>query len=349
VSKFSYVELVGPGEINKGVGLSTAKNIKVIDLPLERKISLISDVVCFFKLIFIFRSARRDIAITLFPKAGLLGQITLALASRKSRRIHVFTGQVWANYTGFRRFFFKVTDSLVARLASECLVDSKSQLEYLQSELFCSPRNVQVIHNGSIKGVDLQRFRYSPFARNDIRAKIGIPHGSKVLIFVGRISRDKGVDLLVEIFDDLSSAHPDLWLLLVGAIEDWSDVGELRCGCNDRVVWVDHCGNVAEYLCAGDIFCIPSKREGFGLSVIEASSVELPVVGSDIVGLQDSISDGRTGFLIDPWDKREWVNTLFFLLNDETERKRLGVEGRRFVRKNFNVVEVVNWWVELLR
>ena len=97
------------------------------------------------------------------------------------------------------------------------------------------------------------------------------------------------------------------------------------------------------FLSNSDIFCLPSFREGFGVSVIEASSCELPVVTSNIYGLKDCMIDGYTGLKFDLSIKNDLYNKLEILIQNQSLREVLGKNGRSFVIKKFNENEVIEF------
>ena len=138
-----------------------------------------------------FSNNQYDIICTVTPKAGLLGMLA-GFLSRVPCRLHIFTGQVWVTRSGMTRWVFKSADKLIAWLATSLLTDSDSQRKFLIDEHVTDAAKVQVIGGGSICGVDTQRFRPCE-DRLELRLNLGIPDDHVVLLFLGRMSRDKGL------------------------------------------------------------------------------------------------------------------------------------------------------------
>jgi glycosyltransferase involved in cell wall biosynthesis len=270
------------------------------------------------------------------PKTGLLGMLAAWLAAVPVR-IHTFTGQTWANDEGLRRWIFIQLDRLTARLATHILVDSQSQLEFLRSCRICPGAKGQVLGEGSVCGVDVQRFAPSAEVRGEVRAACGIAADDIVVLFVGRLCVDKGVLDLCAVFERLYQRYRHVRLLVAGP-QDGLSVTDLQSVCGKARKNLHYVGstNVVErYMAAADMFCLPSYREGFGQVVIEAAACQLPVVASDIYGLRDSVVDNVTGLLFPIRDQDRMLVLLDQLAKDRSLRDRLGANGRERVMRDF--------------
>jgi glycosyltransferase involved in cell wall biosynthesis len=195
-----------------------------------------------------------------------------------------------------------------------------------------------VIGNGSICGVDFRRFKPDASARHAVRSELLIPDPATVLLFVGRLGRDKGVLDLASAFASLSRRFPDLHLLLVGPDEEaLLEPVRARCGDGaDRLRHVTHTPKPERFMAAADLLCLPSYREGFGMVVIEAASAGLAVVASHIYGITDAVADGETGVLFPPGDVAAMAAALERLIVDHRERVAMGAKGRERVLAEFS-------------
>jgi hypothetical protein len=161
---------------------------KVIPLKIAREINLFSDLICLFKLIKIFYSQRFVAVHSLMPKSGLLAML-VAWTVRVPLRVHTFTGQVWVTKAGFKRFFLKQFDCLIAFLATNNIVDSPSQCHFLiDNNVITSAKSI-VFAKGSISGVDIARFLPNQLARISVRQKLNIPNEAIVFLFIGRLTK----------------------------------------------------------------------------------------------------------------------------------------------------------------
>ncbi|MBL8490349.1 MAG: glycosyltransferase family 4 protein [Rhodocyclaceae bacterium] len=311
-------------------------------VAIERRISPWRDLAAVLQLHALFRRERFDLVHSISPKAGLLGMLAARLAG-VPQRIHTFTGQVWATRTGAARRILKSADRLLAWLTTTALVDSRSQRDFLVTEGVVAAAKAQVIGNGSICGVDTDRFAPSPAHRESVRRELGTDATATIALFLGRLNRDKGILELAEAYAGLAGELPALHLVLVGPDEEGllPRVRAIAGNAAARVHHVPWTGEPERYMAAADIFCLPSHREGFGLVAIEAAAVGLPVLASRIYGVTDAVAEGETGLLHPPGDIGAIATLLRRLAVDEPLRQTLGGEGRDRALREFGQREVV--------
>ncbi len=326
--------------VNEGPGL----RIKKVDIP--RSLKPWSDLLALIKLTLFFLTHRFDIVHSTTPKAGLLTALA-AFLSGIPVRIHTFTGQRWVTLNGPERWISRAADKLIGALNTRCYADSRSQARFLVAEGLLSAGKIGVIGQGSLAGVDMTRFdpdRFSSAEKRQLRQSLSIAASSKVLIFVGRISPDKGIVELVSAFGELQKMKYDVDLVLVGPQDqDRGGSGSLDlddAGRSSRIHYVGYTECPESYLAISDIFCLPSYREGFGTVVIEAAAMAIPTVGTMINGLIDAIVDGETGILIPPRDERALLWALKRLLDHPEELSRMGKSARRRCLRHFDARQV---------
>ena len=238
-------------------------NARLILLPIERKPSPWKDALILFQLYKLFRREQFDIVHSIMPKTGMLAMLA-AWLGLVPVRIHTFTGQVWATQQGVRRTLLKRFDKFIGGFATCVLADSPSQRDFLINEGVLPPDKAKVIGAGSICGVDPLRFHPDTEARRIIRQDLEIARDAGVILFVGRLNRDKGMLDLAAAFDTIARHYPDVVLLLVGAEEDvpFSRIREICHAGRDRLHYVSFTASPERYMAAADIFCLPSYREG---------------------------------------------------------------------------------------
>jgi glycosyltransferase involved in cell wall biosynthesis len=323
-------------EISTGNGLS----IEIINIP--RSLSPWQDVVALVKLTRFFHEQRFDIVHSTTPKAGLLTALAAFLAGIPIR-LHTFTGQPWVLLTGVMRWASHTADRLIGVLDTKCYADSPSQAQFLVAEGIISSGEMAVVGQGSLAGVDMKRFNPDQWplsVKQEIRQVLGIDVSSKVIIFVGRISPDKGIAELIAAFYELLRMNYDIDLILVGPQdEDCGGIGSLDLNEAVRCLRIHYIGYTScpeKYLAISDIFCLPSYREGFGTVVIEAAAMGLPTVGTSIYGLIDAVIDGETGILVPPKDDRTLLEALKRLIDHPDELKKMGKAARERCFKLFD-------------
>lgn len=302
---------------------------RVITLDIRRKVSPFNDLKVLWQLYRLFRRERFDVVHSIMPKTGLLAMLAGMLAGVPVR-MHTFTGQVWATRRGWRRSALKSFDRLIVASATHVLADSPSQRDFLVAEGVLPQGKGDVIGHGSICGIDARRFHPDVPARAAVRAELGIPESNRILLFLGRLNRDKGIIDLAQAFFALASRRENVSLLLVGAEENVSfDAVRRVCGVyGDRVHRVGFTPVPERYMAAADIFCLPSYREGFGQVIIEAAACGVPTVASRIYGVTDAMADGDTGLLFPPGDVTALAGALSLLIDDDALRWRMGESAR---------------------
>lgn len=301
----------------------------IVLLPIVRRPSPWRDLLVLFKLIGLFRRERFDIVHSHMPKTGLLGMLA-AWVSGVPIRINTFHGEVWATRKGWRRSILKRLDKFVGWLATDILLVSFSQRNFLEREEVLAVGKSIVIGAGSICGVDPRRFHPNLEARFTVRETLGVSQEATVLLFVGRLNRDKGVLDLAAAFDALARDFPGVVLVLVGTEEDvcFSRIREICHAEPNRLHYVKFTLTPERFMAASDIFCLPSYREGFGLTLIEAAACGVPAVASRIYGISDALDEGKTGLLFTPGDVDDLTRTLRKLIVEIEFRQQMGEAAR---------------------
>ncbi|MDO9406434.1 MAG: glycosyltransferase [Polaromonas sp.] len=322
-----------------------SRNARVVDLPIARNIAPFGDLATLWILARLFRTQRFDVVHSITPKAGLLAMLAARLAGI-GVRIHTFTGQVWATRTGPMRFLLRTMDKLLSASASALLTDNHLQKQFLVDEGIVKPDRLHVLLHGSIVGVDANRFARRNDVRLRVRTQFGLPADAVLLLYLGRVHPDKGIRELTQSFLDLAARFPQLHLALVGP-----DEGALPAALASlqalmpRVHVVPLTTEPEAYLCAADIFCLPSYREGFPTSLLEAAAAELPIVATSIYGIRDAVLDGVTGLLVPPRDAAALTNALAALIPDAGQRATLAEAGRARVLAQFSQQVLVAEWL----
>lgn len=316
-------------------------DIARVAIPIVRPISPWSDLRALLALFRLFRQKRFDLVHSITPKAGLLAMLAAWLGG-VPLRLHTFTGQVWVTRTGFMRSLLKSADRLLARLATQVLADSVSQREFLIAERIVAASKSTVLAEGSICGVDTARFRPDAAARERIRRSLGIPPGAVLFLYLGRINRDKGLLDLAQAFAAAGGDDTGAHLLLVGPDEAGmgAELGAAAAACSARLHRVDFTDRPEEYFAAADVFCLPSYREGFGSTIIEAAAAGVPAIASRIYGITDAIVDAETGLMFEAGNRRQLAQSMRTLAGDAGLRARMGQNAKERAARDFSATAV---------
>lgn len=314
---------------------------------IQRGIKIGKDIKALIALTKYFRKEKFNSVHSVTPKAGLLTAIAGFFAGIPVR-IHIFTGQVWANKKGPFRCLLKFMDKIIVLFGNHFLVDGEGQRQYLIQQGILKEKNSQVLGHGSICGVNLNRFNPTEQARKEARDEVKA--GNKIVfIFMGRLNHDKGLYELLPAFDRLASERDDVFLLLFGNDEEniASHFPEYKHMNDSNYLYYGRTSEPQKMLQAGDVFVLPTYREGFGSSVIEASALGLPVICSDAYGVRDAMVDDVTGLRCKVGD----VESLFEAMKRFAESpeliNRMGKAGMERVVKDFDGKKMTENWVNL--
>lgn len=332
-----------------GFDTTVLKNTEIKEMhhiAIHRNIKLWSDFVSLLKMIKYFKTMKFDAVHTVTPKAGLVGIIASKLGGIRVR-IHIFTGQVWHTKKGIFKKFLKFLDKIIVFNATKILVDGESQRRFLINEGIIKNSNSVVLGKGSISGVNTSKFVPDHETREEIRKKLGIKNDEIVIMFLGRMNIDKGIRELTDAFKILNQKFPTLKLLLVGGDEqNMTSYIKNKISNLDQVILYGSTPTPEKYIQACDIFSLPSHREGFGTSVIEASLLEKPIVCSDTYGLQETIIENKTGLRHKVGDVNSLVVQLDTLISSKEHRVELGKNGREYVLNNFSADMISFAWLQ---
>ena len=342
---------------SKGEYLSTlSKSVSCPHFSVEiaRNINILMDIKSLIDLYLIFKLNKYDIVHSSTPKAGLLTAISAFLA-RVPVRMHTFTGQRWATKKGFIRKLLMLFDKIVCQLNTELFADSQSQIDFLVQNKIVQRGKIKVIHHGSFGGVDFEKFNTDKDLNKQERviSNLKLSGDSLVLIFVGRINRDKGILELVLAFHSLSQKKYNIDLIIVGSMEDKLDPLPadivLLMKNNARIHCVGYSATPQKYLALADIFCLPSYREGFGTSVIEAASMGLPAICTRIPGLVDAVVDGETGILIKKGNQSELESAIIAFIDNPEMTCIMGRKAKIRAQSCFQYEPIANQLIKEYR
>ena len=318
------------------------------DAPIERPISLATDLKALCALRSIFKNEKFECVHSVTPKAGLLTALAGWLAGVPNR-VHIFTGQVWATRNGVMRTILKMMDKVITKFDTDILVDGQGQRQFLIDEGVLKESNSTVLANGSIAGVKLERFVISEEIRREEREKLGFKDEDVCFIFMGRLNHDKGIGELYEAFSKLIPECPNAKLVLYGHDEEGYDQKAETYANIKRDVnyfYLGHTSAPFASLQAGDVFVLPTWREGFGMSVLEAQGLALPAITSDAYGVVDATAEGKTALRFHVGDAEGLYQCMKAYYDSSQLRKEHGLAGRKRVEESFVGSKVSEAWVE---
>lgn len=297
------------------------------------------------KLISIFKKEKFDIVQYATPNAALYASIASKRAGIKNR-LYTQWGIRYMGYErGIKRSIFKWMEKITCRNSSVIECESHSLYKFSLDERLYEKSNASVIGKGSACGVDLVKFdiRNRNIWRNEIREMYNIPSDALVFGYMGRLTRDKGINELISSFKSFFEKNNDSYLFLVGSYDNEGSIDE------GLLEWAKKCNNVylpgrtsdsEKYYSAMDVFCSLSYREGFGLVVIEAAAMGVPAIVTDVPGQIDTIIDNVTGLSVPAKQTTAVVNAMAEYYNNKDKIRLMGQNARNNVEENYDNVKL---------
>ncbi len=237
-----------------------------------------------------------------------------------------------------KRLYDQVWGLIILKNASKAIASCKS--ESAQYKIMGIDENkIEIIPNG----VDLSQFLNLP-VRGRFRSRYGIANNEKIILFLGRLHKIKGIDLLIDAYAELQKEQPNIRLFIVGPDDNFlSDLHDQisRLNFNNPPVFTGPLFNQEklEAYIDSDIYVLPSRYETFPISVLEAWACGLPVIVTKGCLISDLVE--QAGCVAKP-DAGSIKNSLQTLLQDENFAKQLGERGQILVKNEFNNVIVTS-------
>lgn len=313
--------------------------VKIIRFK-RRSFSPRSDISAFFQLFFYFRKEKFQIVHTHTPKPEIYGQLAAKLAgvpiivdtlhgfdlspdiSPLFRKLFIFLQRFAAEYSDI---IFSVSHAVIDRAREENIC-KLSLLKYLGRD------------------IDTDKFNAKRFSKEFIlnkKKQLGINPNKRIIGIVARLVEEKGYLELFEAFKAVLLKFPDTLLLIVGPKEPEKkdrinpSIAK-KYNIQKNTLFLGERFDVDEIYPLMDIFVLPTHREGVGASILEASSMERPVVATNVGGCPEAIDDNITGILIPLKDVKKLSETIVYLFNNPKIAEEMGQRGRQKILKEFN-------------
>ena len=319
---------------------SPLQSIPVLDVPMEREVAPLRDLLSLVRVCRLLRRIRPVICNAGTPKAGLLVGVAGWL-TRVPCRIYTLRGLRLETATGLKRMVLSLTERITCACADRVICVSPSLRQRALDLKLVRPAKAIVLASGSSNGVDPARFEPNP-ERLSLAAKLRRAHGiaptAQVIGFVGRFTRDKGISELVAAFKLLRERLPDVVLMLIGGYEPGDPVSaetQAAIEKDERVLHIEFVPDAAPYYLMMDVLALPTYREGFPNTVLEAQAAGIPVVTTDATGAVDSIAPNVSGLFVPVGDVKALADALMALLSDRERAKQMGNAGRERVGRLF--------------
>jgi glycosyltransferase involved in cell wall biosynthesis len=239
------------------------------------------------------------------------------------------------------------------------LVASSEVMAVNIAEFAISRKRISVISNG----VDITRFKpvRNIEEKKSIKESLGLKKDARIILFVGSISRRKGVDLLIAAWPEIAGQIPSAYLVLVGPRSAQSEADKrldsnfiaeidqsiIKTTFDNRVIFSNYVTNVEQYMRCADVLVFPSRHEGMGNVVAESMASGLACVLTPYVGLPTEFGrPGKEYLLIEP-NEKSIASAVINLLEDEEKRSSISLAACEWANKNLDVNHSIHRYAEV--
>ena len=334
--KYEVIGLSSPGEALDRV--AEREGVRTIAVPMERHISFVKDMKSLIKMVKAFRKEKPFMVHSMTPKAGLLCMLAGWL-THVPVRIHTFTGLVWPTSTGFKRKILMLTDKLTCACATHIIPEGEGvKNDLISGKITRKP--LKVLGYGNVMGVDMVRFSRRPEVM-EFADKLR-DSNFFTYVYVGRLVKDKGINELCRAYERIHSQYPNTKCWLVGPYEDNLDPIDSE---SRRLIEIVDNGlealgrksgdELLGYYVAADCFVMPSYREGFPNTVMEAGAFGLPSIVTDINGSREIIVNGYNGIVVPPQNVEELYHAMKWMIENPNKRQSMALVAREHIATHF--------------
>ncbi|MGM8362792.1 glycosyltransferase family 4 protein [Flavobacterium sp. ARAG 55.4] len=350
--QFQYLKQKSGNEYHLGCTTSknfieSSKELKYIPFEVEitRSISPLKDLKAIIKIYKYIKKNKIDIVVGHTPKGGMVAMIASYLAG-VSIRIYFRHGIIYETSKGLKKKILKNIERLTGFFAKKVVCVSYSVKEISKIDRLNKPNKNVVLGLGTCNGIDTEE-KFNPDNKNKQKVlalanSYNISSEDKVVGYVGRLVKDKGIDDLILAWKIVKMKIPKAKLLLVGPIENRDSISEYsksQIKLDSSIIFTDFVQDASNYFLLMDIFVLPTYREGFPTVSLEASSMKLPVIITKATGCYESIKENKTGLFISNQPQDIADKILYYLENEDVAQKH-GIEGRAFVQQNFEQTKI---------
>jgi glycosyltransferase involved in cell wall biosynthesis len=286
----------------------------------------------------LMRGERVNAVETFTHDSNLLG-IPLAWLSGIPVRIATFHGVIEGSSSWCKRLHACLINSRITTV----LVAVSERVREIAVGEGIQPGNIVVIPNG----IEIQDAVISPL---HLRQDLGLPQDAPILLSVGRLTDQKGHDILIAAMPAVLAERANVMLVIVGdgPLHSALEQQVARLGLGGHVRLLGNRNDVRELLSLADIFVLPSRSEGLPLALLEAMGAGLPVIATRIAGAEEVVQEGENGLLVPPENHQALSQALLRLLADPSACRTMGRNGRELVKECYTLNRMCEAYLDLM-
>lgn len=280
------------------------------------------------------RREKFDAAVTLLFFSDVWGRLLAKVAgipniisSLRARNI---------NYSAWQRRLVRFT----MRWANQVILNSEGIRDFAIEQEGAEPKKIRVIPNG----IPVEPFSHDRPARDAMRSTLHIQPECLLIGSVGRLTRQKGFDLLIAALSQLR--RPGAYLAIIGSGEEEAHLRRQAAalGITERVHFLGYRHDVADWFDAFDLYVQPSRFEGMPNALMEAMAAGCPVIATDIDGNRELVQDGVHGWLVPPDDVQALTSSIETALADHPEAQRRAQAAQERIAEQFSLGTMIDAW-----
>ncbi|WP_180235439.1 glycosyltransferase family 4 protein [Bacillus cereus] len=294
---------------------------------LIRDIHVLKDIKALMEMKRILKEIQPDLLAVHSSKAGLLGR----LAGWSLGIPTIFTAHGWAFTEGVphkKRIFYSLLEKMAGIVSTGIITVSHYDYQLAIQKKIIALEKIKVIHNGVPDSTKLQQV-----SSNNKQIQ---------LIMIARFSEPKDHRSLVDVLSTLETKDWNICFVGEGPLKKEIELEVKKRNLSNQVIFLGNRDDIPEMLARSQIFILTSDWEGLPLSVIEAMCSGLPVIASNVGGLEELVQDGKTGFLIEKGNKKMLREKITLLMENSELREQMGLSGRKSYIENFTFEKMVN-------
>jgi glycosyltransferase involved in cell wall biosynthesis len=310
--------------------------VRIFPFPYE--IRPLQDALALIRLWGFFRKHRYDVVHTHTSKAGILGRAAAWLAGVPLIVHTAYDFHFRSVRPGARRAVFVGVERLAGALTDVLLYNTETVRD-AASHHGIGRAARSVVIGSPLSG--LERFQASPQEIEGLRQELGLARSVPIIACVSRLVDYKGVDTLLRVARRVVRDHPSVRFVIMGGGPLEARLRDMarELGLASTVLFTGFRQDerdVIRLLALADVFCLPTRREGFGAAFAEAMAMGCPAVGPAIAPVTTVVLDGQTGLLVPPEDEAAYASAVLRLLHDAELRTHLGAAGREHARSSLD-------------
>lgn len=331
------------------------EGVKTIPLKMARNIELWTDIKALWKMIGVMRREKPYIVHSITPKAGLISMLAARICGVPVR-MHTYTGLVFPTATGLKQKILIWMDKLLCACATYINPEGQGVANDLK-KYNITKKPLHIIGNGNVRGVDAEYWKKESTNEHKLTQNINEARNLQkesndaepfTFVFVGRIVGDKGINELIEAFKRLKPNSAKL--ILVGPYEENLDPVKTETKSeidnNPNIVWVGKQDDVRPYYEQANAFVLPSYREGFPNTVLEAGAMDLPCIVTNINGANEIIIPEENGIIVPSKDANALYQAMQRFINEPELVAKMKRNARKMVIDRYEQKFI---WGELLK